>query len=332
MLAFPIKYIGYNDAVNIQRLVDILNANFRSIELLFKSIKLNVLPENTFDVRYPNLCYNSSFELFDSETMRPYFWETTGQVSGETAFDGMYSLKLAPGDMARQKDENGVGLILPLWYERCNKLRVTFRAKGTGGAIRISVVQSALLPLEMTRIVNGKKLVITGNCIEVETPSDWDESLFSVSAKLKDTSAVYVMFNNVGTRDVYLDAVVIEPDWTGNPSYYRHGPVSLLDLGNDEWLEYGYIRIPVNNEATLTLNGFYTETPIVTFGIVATNESYLSGVQANVTFACVPLWKTYNDVRYYDMVKIVNLSGGMLSDLYVCVMLLCRGRVKLEGV
>lgn len=180
---------------------------------------------------YPNKCYNSSFEVFNSTTMKPDYWDTTGVVSSASEFDNTYSLKLTPGQYAEQVEISGEGFADPAWWSWCQDTRFSFRVKGSGGQVRVSVWQGgATVPLwHWGKDADGKDvkvIVPSPYYLTLDTALDWPTALRTFAA-MPGSGKIKLRFDNPGSTDIYIDAVTIEADWTGKwPSYYEHGPGS----------------------------------------------------------------------------------------------------------
>jgi hypothetical protein len=177
---------------------------------------------------FKNMCYNSSFELFNSTTFLPTYW--SGGVSDNNSnFYSTYSLKLTAGQTSQQTDAARVN---PQWYasfldadgNSCTKTRVSFHKKG--GAVKIEVFDSTDAAFTIT---NTDKE--TGTYLTYAANSNWESESYSVSLVHGANTAIRVKFTNTDGADAaYIDAVIIEPDYTGKwPSAYSDGPFSLGD-------------------------------------------------------------------------------------------------------
>lgn len=192
---------------------------------------------------YPNKCANSGFEVFDSGTMKPHYWDTDGVVSPDSSFDNTYSLKLTPNQYAIQaEDDTGFGPADPFWWSWCQDTRISFRVKGNGGRVRVSVEQGganqSLWYWEKNS--EGEWVKVTAvSYLEFDTASDWPASLRTFCVTPQASGKIKLRFDNVGSVDIYIDAVIIEPDWTGRwPSFYTGGPKSQIEVA-EEYFEYG---------------------------------------------------------------------------------------------
>jgi hypothetical protein len=187
-----------------------------------------------FVMCYPNKCANSSFENFDSETLLPAYWDTSGCVSDDSSFVGDYSLKLAPGEYAVQ---SGTELADPAWWAWCERgTRIACQVKGTS-QIMITVLQGGQ-PVPLSYMSGGQSVNVpkpygwTVGC-----SSDWAcaDSAGTLTTAMRTCNVaasttggpIAIRFDNVGASTAYIDAVQIGPDWTGEwPGVYVDGPES----------------------------------------------------------------------------------------------------------
>jgi uncharacterized protein YukE len=209
---------------------------------------------------YPNRAYNSSFECFDETTLTPYYWYTDGTVSKDSLYAESYSLKLTPNQIARHENTliNGVhnfsptiqrqGLIdVSWWTSWCERTRVSFRAKTTAlnnpnsikGRVYIEcfAVDSGgsflgvLTPFVWENNIE-KKVLFEGYTQEVAL--EWIDGLVSVAfhhPKALNRKRIKILIRNVGQVDIFIDAVQVEPDFTGKwASFYSDGLESTPSL------------------------------------------------------------------------------------------------------
>jgi hypothetical protein len=256
MPVIPLKQLSYDDAQDIRRVIDAINANFRYLDWLINHGNIdmaNVKPEivqafvpvdpeknqpvDQYGLNpeyfkfYPNKCWNSSFDIFDQATLKPMYWYTSGIVSANANFDNTYSLKLAPGQYAQQIEMDGEGLADPDWWPWCPETRISFRVKGSGGKVSVRVLQGGAVPLWMWIKDASGDLVKSAPALALtfDAAPDWPAALRTFAAQTSPIGGkMGLRFDNVGSVDVYIDAVTIEPDWTGRwPSFYTHGPRSV---------------------------------------------------------------------------------------------------------
>lgn len=274
---------------------------------------------------YPNKCYNSSFEVFDSATRRPYYWNTNGDVSEDANFDNTFSLKLAPGQYVEQREENGAGLADPAWWPWCNgKTRIALYAKGEGGKVRVSVWQGgATVPLAYwTKDADGKdKEVQTSppHYLGFNAGLDWPNSLITFAA-LPSVSGgkIKLRIDNVGSVDVYIDSVIIRADWTGKwPGLYKHGPKSVY--GEAAVIEYK--RVPYQQDVTIYFSKSYPYPPVVTAGI-----EYEGAPSSYTMTPHIRLIKQLQaGIEWYTGVEVTWAGGpSSISGAYTTMIAVCR--------
>lgn len=171
--------------------------------------------------RYPNKCWNSSFEGFDKDTKKPHFW-SGGVSDSAAAYDGTYSLKLTNGEASQQEEVDGVGMADPAWWVAITPYtRVSFKQKA--GPITVSVHRKSDNQALTLTDENGN----TGSSITYASVLDWatGHRTFKVNTS-SSPGKIYIKF--VAGGDVYIDAVDIGPDFTGKwPPYYADGPKSI---------------------------------------------------------------------------------------------------------
>lgn len=346
MPVIPLKQLSYDDAKDLRRVIDAINANFRYLDWLVNHGNLdtaNIKPEiiqvlvpidpekqkpvDEFGINpeylkfYPNKCYNSSFEVFDPTTLKPKYWDTDGAVSTWGDFDDTHSLKLAPGQYAEQKEESGEGLADPGWWPWCPETRISFRVKGEGGKVKVQVIQAGL-PVNLWQWIKSGEDMVKSNpasYLEFSTAPDWPVSLRTFAAQTSISGGkIKLRFENTGSVDVYIDAVTIEPDWTGRyPSFYTHGPRSVA--GSDTFIEYK--RVPYSQSTVINFSGRYGWPPVVTAGIE------YEGTPSSYTMT--PHIKLVKQLEYgvywYTGVEITWAGGPpSISGAYTTMIAVCR--------
>lgn len=176
---------------------------------------------------FKNMCYNSSFEVFDSTSLNATYWSTGGYSDPNSNFYGSYSLKLAPSALCQQTDDARVN---PQWFSgfmdakgnAVSNVRVSFHKKG--GSVKVEVLDSADSALTVTNLDNE-----SGSYLTYINTTNWESEAYSVSAPYTTNTAIRVKFTNTDAASTaYIDGVIIEPDYTGKwPSAYSDGPHSL---------------------------------------------------------------------------------------------------------
>ena len=257
IIEFPT--ISYDDIKDgARRAIDKINDTFRQLDWLLRRLDRENIPggippepppdkpdvvdeygiNDEYLDYYPNKAYNSSFEVFNDKTRKPDYWDTSGVVSADANFEGGYSLKLTSGQYAIQcEDETGAGPADPAWWSWCNgKTRIAFQIKSPAGSgqVRVSVWQGgAAVPLSFW-VHDDKKdkdvEVITDppHYLTFPVNKDWVNSRVTFAA-LPSVSGgrMKLRFDNVGSVDIYIDAVIIRADWTGKwPGLHKYGPAS----------------------------------------------------------------------------------------------------------
>ena len=183
----------------------------------------------TFLMFFPNKCYNSSFEVFDSGTLKPTYWDTDGAVSADAEFSDTYSVMLAAGQYLMQQQVADVGFYDPGWITWATRHRVAFRIKSPlGSSVSVRVLQDVTpLSLYAWSTEGGQEVEITGTTLVIEAGLDWHQSYRTFAFEAAVAGKVKLEITNTGLNPVYIDSVIIEPDVTGHySSIYTHGPMS----------------------------------------------------------------------------------------------------------
>lgn len=355
MPVIPLKQLSYDDAADMRRVIDAINLNFRYLDWLLNhgnldlaNIKPEIIqifvpvdPEKNKPVDeyglnpeyfkfYPNKCWNSSFEVFDQTTLRPRYWDTSGVVWAESNFDNTYSLRLQPGQYAQQKEEDGEGLADPGWWGWCPETRISFRVKGYGGKVKVQVLQGGS-PVNLWRWVKSGEEIVKSDLapyLEFDAAPDWPVALRTFAARTSPTGGrMALRFENTGTADVYIDAVTIEPDWTGRwPSFYTHGPKSVTAIGGDTYLEYGSAAWSSAGVEFVLING-YLEEPVVTVSVQGNPDDFAS---ASFVLVVKHVQETIGGQLCYSKVQVFPKGSAVPAPLgaKITMQAVCRGAVK----
>jgi phage minor structural protein len=197
-----------------------------------------------FIKRFPNKILNSGFEHYFVHSGataqypgRPLYWAGDGVCTTWANFEGDVSLELMAGQAIEQgmlDAANHAGAD-PAWWQSL-QTRVSFRQKGAAARVWVRRV-SDNLPYTLTD--NSGAMPRTGAFLDFSSVDNWENGLrtFFFQPTAGD-GRVKVCFQNIGTSPLYLDAVQIEPDFTGRwPSFYTPGPRSLpkSEVGIVEW-------------------------------------------------------------------------------------------------
>ena len=173
--------------------------------------------DTNFIKSYKNLIRNSQFEVFHSATKIADYW-TGGTVSPDSSFFGTVSMKLLPTETCITSGYE----INPQWYNsiKMTNTRVSFYRNG--GAIRVQVLDELGAPYPLLLSDGTTALVL-----EAPSQAGWIDSRFSFSFKHGAHTKCAVQITNIGDNPAYIDAVQLEPDYTGMwPSFYTDGPYS----------------------------------------------------------------------------------------------------------
>lgn len=329
MPVIPLKLLTYDDGKDINRIIDVLNQNFRYLDWLlnFKNlddsnVSLNAFIDPAQIKYYPNYCFNSSFEVFDNVTMKPSYWDTDGFVTDETFFEGEYSLKLEPGQSAKQIAVGGIGLANPSIWSWCDT-RIGFRVKGAGGEVTVKVkLDGDYLGLwYWVEEAGGSVKSKLSKSLVFQAGDDWNNSLRTFTAVTRNkTGGLSIEFENTGETDIYIDCVTIEADCNKWSSLHTEGPRS--GFGSDIFIEYK--RVPYQKDITIYFSRKYPWPPVVTAGIGYDFTSTISEYTMTPHILC--LTRDEAGVRWYNGVRIVWAGGPTsISNAYVMMIAVCRG-------
>lgn len=285
---------------------------------------------------YPNKCFNSSFEVFDSDTKKPKYWDTSGEVSPDAEFDNSYSLKLTSGQYAEQaEDASGKGLVDPAWWPWCNgRTRIAFYAKGEGGKVRVSVWQgSNTVPLAYwTKNNKGEDVEVQTqppHYLEFDAGLDWPNAMITFAA-LPSVSGgkIKLRIENTGSVDVYIDAVLIRADWTGKwPGLYKHGPESGgAIVAGEEYIEYASADWNSNYVEFTLVNG-YTDEPVATVSVQGDPDDFVGSAFVLVIKHIQEIISgqlCYSKIQVYPKGSSLPTPTGAKITLQA----ICRGKVS----
>jgi hypothetical protein len=181
---------------------------------------------------FKNMCWNSSFEVFDEEaaTPTPTYWEGDGICSGDSSWFGDYSCRLtANGDYIQQTDTSATN---PTFYDNVvsdtHLTRISFHKKR--GALKVEVFDeiNGSTPYTLTDTDGNSGTSLTFDRNENYIPESYSFNFNHYENGA--TTKFRLKFTNVDTEVVaedayvFIDAVVIEPDYTQRrPSFYTDG-------------------------------------------------------------------------------------------------------------
>ncbi|MDP2365287.1 MAG: hypothetical protein Q8M94_16155, partial [Ignavibacteria bacterium] len=186
------------------------------------------------------------FEVYDSSN-KPDYWDTSGEVTDDARFDNAHSLQLNAGQYAEQKEVAGIGLPNPSWWSWSTGTRFSFRCRGHGGIskIRVKVYLDATLQTIWTwREKDGSYAIKESSTqLDFDINPDWKDSLITFACDGVISGKIKLRIENIHvTTEVFVDAVVVEPDINGRwPSDYSHGPKSISVTADLPDLTYGHV-------------------------------------------------------------------------------------------
>lgn len=294
-----------------------------------------------FVKNFPNKCWNSGFENYDTTTNVPFYWEGC-TVSEEAVWEGSVSAEIPPDGVLKQKAMGWEGYIYPEWWE-FQTTRVSFRYKSSG--LRVGIFRSdtnILIPViytyeEEETIIdeNGEEQTVTVEHTEevdyIDYPyaENWDTGLANFSFNSYEVPAgvgLYIVIQNMSSSNsLFVDAVQVEPDFTGKwPSIYSEGPKSS-PMGS---VSVEYKRVPYQKDTSIYFTKRYPFPPVITAGL---EYDFMSGgIHSLPAYDIVPqiecLIQQESGINWYYGARVVwtgNISS--ISNAYTTVIAVCRG-------
>jgi hypothetical protein len=172
---------------------------------------------------FKNMCNNSSFEVRNSDGS-PKYW-IGGLCVNDVNFFGTWSCKLEYGETTVQEER-----VNPTWYASMSaRTRIAFHKKG--GNTRVSILD-----------VNGDPVMLRDNSgvsaifFDFAFNENWIAPSYTLVCANDAHISLRLKFECIDeTYDSYIDAVIIEPDYTGRrPSFYTDGPHSVAAENGEE--------------------------------------------------------------------------------------------------
>lgn len=291
-----------------------------------------------FVKNFPNKCWNSGFENYDPVTNVPLYWEGA-TISPNAVWEGDVSAEIPPSGVLIQSPIGGEGLAHPEWWGY-QTTRISFRYKW--GGVRVEVLRADTLeniPLvyeyteeveetlpdgtKQTKIVEKEEL---RDFLEYPFVENWDGGLVNFRFSPPVGPRIKLKITNLSdTSSAYVDAVQIEPDFTGKwPSIYTAGPKS--SFGSSITVEFK--RVPYQQDTTIYFSKRYPYPPVVTVGI-----AYDFGTPGNhslPTYNMTPhidcLISQETGINWYYGVRIVWTGGpSSIPNAYTTMTAVCRG-------
>ena len=208
-----------------------------------------------FMKRFPNKIVNSGFEWYDEANDSPMYWTGNGVVTKDSNWEGTVALVLEPGQYIEQGDfPEGWGAGAdPAWWQEI-QTRVSFKHKG--GVVRVRVRLYSDDSDHTLTDNSDMDNIVSGSYLDYPVAPNWEDGHRTFYfMPIPSGGRVKVRFENVDpSANVYLDAVQMEPDFTGRwPSFYTGGPrsTSLVEYTHVP-IEYGILHGPDDEKPELT--------------------------------------------------------------------------------
>jgi hypothetical protein len=139
-------------------------------------------------------------------------------------------MKLEAGESSEQYAEGAKSpFVNPEWYgyigsTPMTKTRVSFHKKRGACTVYVLDRDNSDTPFLLTD-ENGD----TGYGITYQHNDNWEAASYTVTFEHGSSTSIKLKFENIdSTNECYIDAVIIEPDWTGKrPSFYTDGAYSI---------------------------------------------------------------------------------------------------------
>ena len=259
-----------------------LDRNFSEIARLLSQLQvyenLTGVPTNVGFManlkRFPNKVVNSSFEWVNEITREPMYWEGAGKVTELENWDGTYSLELKPGENMEQGwivEETHAGADPGQWGNR--QTRVSFKQKGNILRVWVKRISDGS-PYHL--IDNSGETPVSGDYLDYGASTDWPDGYRTFYfVPVENAGQVKVCFQNVGFfGSVYVDAVQMEPDFTGtHPSFYTDGPRSFSPVAFLAYPGSAVVYHAAQNTTLLTVG---------TTNITICSREFTLGIKANM--------------------------------------------------
>lgn len=183
-----------------------------------------------FFYRFKNMIENSSFEVFNGETLLPLGWDN-GEVSPDASIFGTYSLKVTNGQAAKQTSKfwSHRSWMIPNTYNTTDCVFCFYHKFNAVGVKVLDVENNTYIPLkELDGDLNEGT---ASNEIVFPEVNNWSEHRCMVKFTPPSTAdgLRIEFYGKAGTHDgSYVDALMLEPYVTGEyPSIYKDGRYSV---------------------------------------------------------------------------------------------------------
>ncbi len=278
-----------------------------------------------FIKNYKNVVMNSSFERFDSLTKKPALW-SGGESTSSTSFFGTHSMMLDVGESSEMAEDSMYPNINPRpdpsWWGR-GPTRVSFYHKF--GACQMQVFNTVTFaPCEMT---------LPDGTIQTYLNTTYDDEWksYTVAIDPGESGRIWVRYTNIDTVPSAIDAVQIEPDFTGRwPSFYTDGPYSVSPndgILSSVWAEF--INIPFAQEVDIEFNKAYKRAPSVSVSLCYDLKADNSGrtvPENEIVFNTDLLIESVGEVKQYYGCRIVACGStpSSITNGYISVIVIGR--------
>lgn len=278
-----------------------------------------------FIKNYKNVVMNSSFERFDSLTKKPALW-SGGESTSSTSFFGTNSMMLDVGESSEMAEDSMYPNVNPKpdpsWWGR-GPTRVSFYHKF--GACQMQVFNTVTwAPCEMT---------LPDGTIQTYLNTTYDDQWksYTVSIDPGESGRIWVRYTNIDTVPSAIDAVQIEPDFTGRwPSFYTDDPFSVSPndgILSGVWAEF--INIPFTQEVDIEFNKAYKRAPSVSVSLCYDLKADNSGrtvPENEIVFNTDLLIKSVGEVKEYYGCRIVACGStpSYITNGYISVIVIGR--------
>lgn len=179
--------------------------------------------------RFKNMIDNSSFEVFDGNTMLPLGWDN-GVVTADASMFGTYSLKLTAGQTAKQTSRYQADVTWAKGAYDTNDLVLTFYHKYDPVTVKVyDVVNEQYLALSV--LASDLTVAVTEQAPVFAYEANWNKFRCMLKfTPLSSTRKIRIEFTcQSGSHGAcYIDAPTLEPFIEGEfPSIYKDGRYSV---------------------------------------------------------------------------------------------------------
>lgn len=179
--------------------------------------------------RFKNMINNSSFEVFNGNTLIPIGWDN-GKVSADASMFGTYSLKLTTGEIAKQTPTHQADV---KWMENAydtNDCILCFYHKFDPVVVKVYDVENESY-LNLTALNSKLEEIGSGTSVKFPQSDNWNQYRCMVKfTPTASTRKIRIEFSCTSGEEgeCYIDAPSLEPYVSGQfPSIYKDGRFSV---------------------------------------------------------------------------------------------------------